>query len=124
MNNLEQRIRELAYQIWESEGRPDGENERHWQMATRLVQGEQQGDLQPRVGESPRAAKVPPAKSASTRKPRSKTGTPANDETQLEKPALLGKPAGAAKPARARRQPVTRTTKVRELGKPDSESGD
>lgn len=29
-------IRELAYQIWESEGRPEGEAERHWEMALKL----------------------------------------------------------------------------------------
>lgn len=26
-------LRELAYQIWEAEGRPAGQAERHWQMA-------------------------------------------------------------------------------------------
>ena len=29
-------ISELAYQIWESEGRPEGESERHWEMAVKL----------------------------------------------------------------------------------------
>ena len=33
----EQRIRELAYQIWEAEGRPDGEQDRHWTLASRLA---------------------------------------------------------------------------------------
>lgn len=36
MNKLE-RIRELAYQIWESEGKPDGQEHRHWEMASQLV---------------------------------------------------------------------------------------
>ncbi|MCS4229489.1 DUF2934 family protein [Stenotrophomonas maltophilia] len=27
----------LAHQIWEAEGRPDGQQQRHWQMAERLV---------------------------------------------------------------------------------------
>lgn len=110
----EQRIRELAYQIWESEGRPEGEEARHWQMAVKLLGSEQKGELQPT-----------PEKKPAPRKPRSKAASaPANDETQIEKPALLGKPAGAgkssdtAKPARARRQPVARTTKVTEPGKP------
>jgi hypothetical protein len=33
MNNREQRIREHAYSLWENEGRPDGDAERHWQIA-------------------------------------------------------------------------------------------
>lgn len=102
MSNDEQRIRELAYQIWESEGKPEGQTDRHWQMARKLLESEQQGDLQPA-----------PAKA---RKPRSKAATsaPAEDETQLEKPALLGKPAGAKKPARAARQPAgSKDTKTR-----------
>lgn len=34
----EQRIRDFAYQIWESEGRPDGQEQRHWAMATKLAE--------------------------------------------------------------------------------------
>ncbi|PRB80464.1 DUF2934 domain-containing protein [Pseudomonas sp. MYb185] len=109
MNNDEQRIRELAYQIWESEGRPAGQEQRHWQMACKLFQSEQNGELQPT-----------PAKKAATRKPRSKAAAaPTEDETQLEKPALLDKPAAAKKPARPRRQAITRTTKITEPGKPE-----
>jgi hypothetical protein len=36
----EARVRELAYQIWESEGRPDGQEERHWRMARSLAEAE------------------------------------------------------------------------------------
>lgn len=31
------RIRELAQQIWESEGKPEGQAARHWAMATELL---------------------------------------------------------------------------------------
>lgn len=37
INNDEHRIREFAYQIWESEGKPDGHGERHWDMACKLA---------------------------------------------------------------------------------------
>lgn len=33
----EQHIRELAYRIWESEGRPEGQAIRHWHEACELV---------------------------------------------------------------------------------------
>jgi hypothetical protein len=35
-----QRIEQLAREIWEAEGRPDGQAERHWAMAERLVDAE------------------------------------------------------------------------------------
>ena len=40
MSNDDKRIREFAYQIWESEGQPDGQEARHWEMALKLVQAE------------------------------------------------------------------------------------
>jgi hypothetical protein len=36
----QRRTRELARQIWEAEGRPDGQELRHWGMAERLVEAE------------------------------------------------------------------------------------
>ncbi|HSC67774.1 MAG TPA: DUF2934 domain-containing protein [Cellvibrio sp.] len=38
MSPYEKRVRELAYQIWESEGRPAGHEYRHWEMACKLVE--------------------------------------------------------------------------------------
>jgi Protein of unknown function (DUF2934) len=34
------RIRQLASEIWEAEGRPDGQELRHWAMAERLLAAE------------------------------------------------------------------------------------
>jgi hypothetical protein len=34
----EDAIRQLARLIWESEGFPEGQEERHWDMATRLAE--------------------------------------------------------------------------------------
>jgi len=39
-NQREARIRQLAEEIWEAEGRPDGQELRHWGMAERLVDAE------------------------------------------------------------------------------------
>jgi hypothetical protein len=33
--DLQQRIRQRAYQLWESEGRPEGREQAHWQQAQR-----------------------------------------------------------------------------------------
>ena len=37
----EQRVRELAHHIWESEGCPQGQAQRHWAMAERLYAASQ-----------------------------------------------------------------------------------
>ena len=40
MSSDEKCIREFAYQIWESEGKPEGQEARHWEMALKLAQAE------------------------------------------------------------------------------------
>jgi hypothetical protein len=40
MSTDDKRIREFAYQIWESEGKPAGQEKRHWEMACKLVEAE------------------------------------------------------------------------------------
>ncbi|GAB2803129.1 hypothetical protein GCM10027040_34220 [Halomonas shantousis] len=40
MADDELRIRQLAYRIWESEGRPEGQQQRHWDMALKIVTAE------------------------------------------------------------------------------------
>jgi hypothetical protein len=43
----ENKVRELAYQIWESEGRPQGRSKRHWELACELVETEIDGYIPP-----------------------------------------------------------------------------
>lgn len=40
MNGKEQRIREIAFSLWEQEGYPDGQAERHWRMAEAMIEQE------------------------------------------------------------------------------------
>ncbi|QAU22788.1 DUF2934 domain-containing protein [Dyella sp. M7H15-1] len=50
------RISEIAYRIWESEGRPQGQAQRHWQMAEKLVLAEErQAELRNNHDEKPPA---------------------------------------------------------------------
>ena len=37
--NLEEQIRARAHQIWESEGRPEGLQDEHWERARRELEG-------------------------------------------------------------------------------------
>jgi hypothetical protein len=41
-SEIEERIRVLAYAIWEAEGRPDGKHLEHWAEARRLASAEAQ----------------------------------------------------------------------------------
>jgi hypothetical protein len=40
MNDNDQRIREIAYFIWEEEGRPEGQADRHWRAAQKIVESQ------------------------------------------------------------------------------------
>ena len=56
MSIEEKRVREFAYQIWESEGKPEGQEARHWEMARKLAEAE---SLAPKA--APRKTKAKPA---------------------------------------------------------------
>ena len=94
MSADEKRIREFAYQIWESEGRPNGNDERHWEMARKLAEAEA----------------LAPDKSAarSASKPRLPKIDGAPDAKPAARPAAKapGKAAAASKPAA---KPATKT---------------
>ena len=87
MSTDDKRIREFAYQIWESEGKPEGEESRHWEMARKLAEAEA---LAPK--KSPKAAGSKTAGKTATGKALDGQGAAAKP-----KPAAKAKPASAAK---------------------------
>lgn len=75
----EQQIREYAYQIWLTEGCPQGQAQRHWEMARQLAEAEILA-----------ASATPPvARPPSARKARN-TAIPAKTRV-LNKPQATGK---------------------------------
>lgn len=86
MSTDDKRVREFAYQIWESEGKPEGHDARHWEMARKLAEAEA---LAP--SKSPKAAggKTPVSKPADGKVANGKAGEP--------KAKAKAKPAAAAK---------------------------
>ncbi|MBH3428359.1 DUF2934 domain-containing protein [Pseudomonas alkylphenolica] len=80
MSIEEKRIREFAYQIWESEGKPEGQESRHWDMARKLAEAE---SLAPKA--TPRKAK---AKSPTLAQP----AQPASKPVTVKKPRTTKKP--------------------------------
>ena len=81
MNNDDKRIREFAYQIWESEGRPVGQEARHWEMAHKLAQAEAQ------VPSATKQRKAPAKPSPVV------TAEPAAKQPAVKKPRAPRKPA-------------------------------
>lgn len=70
----DERIRQLAYEIWHSEGRPHGQDKRHWEMAAKLVETETgKVPSKPRAPRKPKAALeqvAAPAATTAATKPR------------------------------------------------------
>jgi hypothetical protein len=87
MSTDDKRIREFAYQIWESEGKPEGQESRHWEMARKLAEAEA---LAPK-----KTAKATTGKSAASK---------AGDGKAIDGKALDGK-ADATK-TKAKAKPV------------------
>lgn len=68
MSTDDKRIREFAYQIWESEGQPQGQEERHWEMARKLAEAEALAPKKsPKAAGSKTAGKSATAKTADSR---------------------------------------------------------
>ncbi|AKA24683.1 DUF2934 domain-containing protein [Pseudomonas chlororaphis] len=92
MSTDDKRIREFAYQIWESEGRPDGQEHRHWEMARKLAEAEALAPSKP-----PRATRAAPAKSAKPATAKPKAGKSA--AASLVPPGEKSLPAAPKSPA-------------------------
>ena len=110
MSTDEKRIREFAYQIWESEGKPEGQEARHWEMARKLAEAEA---LAPRKSPKVAASKAAPKKTGDGKLTADKTlnGKAAAPKTKA-KPAAASKviPPGEKvvekKPRAARKPPA------------------
>jgi len=86
MSTDDKRIREFAYQIWESEGKPEGHEARHWEMARKLAEAEA---LAPKKSPKAAGSKAAGTKPATTKVANGKAGEPKNQAKT--------KPAAAAK---------------------------
>lgn len=68
--NLEARIRERAYQIWEREGRPQGMHLEHWRRAEQEVKSQAEQGILGRSVERPNPApRTRPASAAAAQAP-------------------------------------------------------
>jgi hypothetical protein len=129
MSADEKRIREFAYQIWESEGHPKGQEKRHWEMARKLAEAEA---LAPDKSTARKAAKpkLPKVDGATDPKPaaaKAKTATAA-PKAAIKPAAPVAKPAAkpatkpTAKPAAAKPKPAAPATQAEQPAKPASKA--
>lgn len=105
MSTDDKRIREFAYQIWESEGKPEGQESRHWEMAIKLAEAEA---LAPKKSAKAASGKTAPSKPVAAKTLNGKAGE-ATTKARA-KPAAASKviPPGekaAEKKPRATRKP-------------------
>ena len=103
MTNRERRIREIAYHLWEQEGRPEGESDSHrlWLAAEAQFQAEVTEVTERKDAGSeppPEAAVEPPAEPVPAVKKPIRPAKPKTDEPAAAKPARSAKPK-AAEPA-------------------------
>jgi hypothetical protein len=86
VNDKTDRIRKKAHEIWESEGRPHGRHDYHWDEASRQIESEDAALVKPKRAASAKAATA--AKAKAPAKPKA-----------AEKPKDSVKPKTAGKPA-------------------------
>lgn len=105
MNEQEKRIREFAYEIWQTEGCPDGQGERHWEMARKLVEAQDSGVPLSKPNSKPRKSAIKPADVTAA----SSVPAPAAEAEQPApqiKPAKVAKPAKTAAAAKGKAKPI------------------
>ncbi|MCU1747846.1 DUF2934 domain-containing protein [Pseudomonas sp. 6D_7.1_Bac1] len=99
MSTDDKRIREFAYQIWESEGKPEGQEARHWEMACKLAEAEALAPTKPAKAAKTNSGKTAASKPSAV-KPKAKPSAAAHAVTpQGEKPASAKKTRAPRKPA-------------------------
>ncbi|KTB60522.1 DUF2934 domain-containing protein [Pseudomonas syringae] len=108
MSADEKRIRDFAYQIWESEGKPSGHDERHWEMARKLAEAEALAPNKANVRKSTKP-KLPEVDSAKA---------PAKGAAKSE-----AKAAPAPKPAAAKPKPAAAKPAAKPAPKPKAAAG-
>ncbi len=124
MNKDEQRIREFAYEIWVSEGKPHGEDARHWEMARKLVEAENGSAVTKPASRARKPATKPtdatpaakPAKTKATKAAKQSGDGTAAEAAPADKPAARPKgkadtEAAEGTPAGVKKTRSTRTKK-------------
>jgi hypothetical protein len=104
MNEQDQRIREFAYEIWQTEGCPEGQGERHWEMARKLVEAQDSGIPLSKPNSKPRKSTIKPTDVTSASSLQA-PGAEAEQPLPEIKPAKAAKPGKTAAAAKGKAKP-------------------
>ena len=74
MNDKDELIRRRAYEIWEREGRPEGQERRHWELASREIAEHERLPPNSQTGDDQTGTIVAPSTA-----PRGEAGRPSED---------------------------------------------
>jgi hypothetical protein len=106
MSTDDKRVREFAYQIWESEGQPEGQEARHWEMARKLAEAEALAPSKSaKAAGSKTATKAPVSKTSNGKAGEPKTKAKAKTAA-ASKVIPPGEKATEKKPRAARKPPA------------------
>ena len=100
MSDKERRIREAAYRVWEAEGRPDGQERRHWANAAQQIDAEDSAPAQPAPASDESAMRTEPASPTVRGKSGSQASPGANSPRAA--PAVAKSRGGDRRPANDR----------------------
>ena len=98
MPHRDKRIHEIAYLLWEQEGRPHGQDDRHWREAVAQYEAEQAAEARIE-GLSGEPAKDEPSTQSEKKPAEAKAEEPAEKTKAAEEPAEKPKAAKAEEPA-------------------------
>jgi hypothetical protein len=100
MSDNEQRIREAAYRVWEEEGRPNGQEHRHWASAAHRIDAEDSTPAQPAPESDESAMQTVPA-SRTVRGKLGSLGSPGANSTRAA-PVVAKSSGGDRRPVNDR----------------------
>lgn len=109
MNQQDQHIRQLAYDIWQSEGCPEGQDARHWEMACKLVEAQGTTATAKPAGKGRKTATKPTEAPPAQKKPAKGAAS-----------AQVPKPGKAATPSKGGAQPGPMAATDAQAGTPES----
>jgi hypothetical protein len=107
----ERRIQQRAYDLWEANGRRDGEHEEHWHRARTELEGERSGSLDDQLADSfpasdPAALTSPSRETMALPAAAEDEPVPAYSATLEELPTDTVKPAAKPRASRAKKKLV------------------
>ncbi len=123
MSINEQRIREFAYQIWESEGKPHGHSDRHWDMAHKLASSHAESEPQQMAANDSNEPIEPispgqpahPTPNSQPIQPNEPSQQPAQPTDPISEPDQLATSVAAVSPPRKTRAKAAANTSAKSL---------